>query len=615
MSGITGWIDWEKNLTLHPLIIESMTEALTSRGPDGSGNWISAHCALGHRRLSVVDLENGTQPMSREHNGHHYVIVYNGELYNAKQLRGELLSRGHTFKTTSDTEVLLLSFIEWGKECLDRFNGMYAFAIWHREEESLFMARDRLGIKPLFYSQYKDSFAFASEPKAILAHPDFNADIGREGLAELFMISPARTPGHGIFTHMRELKPGCCLEYNRNGAKLMTYWQLESKPHTDSIEDTAAMIRTLLQDAVELQLQADVPVGTLLSGGLDSSAITALAVRYFNANNRGTLHTYSVNYVDNDKHFKQNEFQPNDDTPWIERMTELLQTSHRTFTFDIPELVESLDIAMHARDMPGMADVDSSLYLFCREIKKEVTVALSGEAADELFGGYPWFHRAEALQARTFPWSLSIEQRLSLLSPELIGWLNPEQYVQQRYEEALSEVPKLKGEDEQQARMRAMFYLNLTRFAPTLLERKDRMSMAAGLEARLPFTDHRLVEYVWNIPWDMKQYGQREKGILRHALRDVLPNDVLMRKKSPYPKTHHPNYTAAVRQKLIAIINEPSSPLLPLINIDKMNELLQSDAQSSSFPWFGQLMTGPQMFAYFIQMNEWLKRYQVTINH
>lgn len=613
MSGMTGWIDWDKNLTLYPLILESMTEALTSRGPDSAGSWIADHCALGHRRLSVVDLEKGTQPMSKEYDGQHYVIVYNGELYNAKQLRGELLSRGHVFTTTSDTEVLLLSFIEWGKSCLDRLNGMFAFAIWHREEESLFIARDRLGVKPLFYSHQHNTFVFASEPKAILAHPDFNADIGREGLAELFMISPARTPGHGIYTHMKELKPGCCLEYNRNGAKLVTYWQLESKPHIDSVDETAETIRTLLQDAVELQLQADVPVCTLLSGGLDSSAITALAVNHFNANKRGTLHTYSVDYVDNDKHFTQNEFQPNEDAPWIERMTALLQTNHRTFTFDIPELVASLRVAMQARDMPGMADVDSSLYLFCREIKKEATVALSGEAADELFGGYPWFHRAEALEAQTFPWSLSTEQRVSLLSPELIDWLNPMQYVQQRYEEAISEVPKLKGEDEQQARMRAMFYLNLTRFAPTLLERKDRMSMAAGLEARLPFTDHRLVEYVWNIPWEMKQYGHREKGILRHALRDVLPHDVLTRKKSPYPKTHHPDYTAAVRQKLIDILNEPSSPLLPLINIAKMNELLQSEAQSSSFPWFGQLMTGPQMFAYFIQMNEWLKQYRVTI--
>jgi asparagine synthase (glutamine-hydrolysing) len=611
MCGITGWIDWKNDLTHYPTILENMTETLTSRGPDASGTWISSHCALGHRRLSVIDPENGAQPMQRIYRDKTYIIVYNGELYNALELRKELQSRGHSFQTHCDTEVLLMAYMEWGKASVERLNGIFAFAIWNREEQNLFVARDRVGVKPLFYSHRNGVFIFGSEPKSILAHPDFKPEVGGEGLAEIFIIGPARTPGHGIYKHMDELKPGCCLEYNRNGVKLSTYWKLESKPHTDSVEKTSETIRNLLQDTVERQLISDVPVCSLLSGGLDSSALTAFAVNYYKEKNRGKLETFSVDYVDNDKHFEENEFQPNADNPWIKRMSEFLDTNHHSIEFDTPELVEALKTVVLARDLPGMADVDASLYLFCREIKKEATVAISGEAADEIFGGYPWFHRKESLEADTFPWSLATEQRADLLSPELREWVKPQQYVSDRYQQALKEVPHLKGENREQARMREMSYLNITRFMPTLLDRKDRMSMRVGLEVRVPFCDHRLIEYVWNIPWEIKNWENREKGILRHALKGILPEDVITRKKSPYPKTHNPNYLTAVRSWLMDIIDDPTSPILQFINVKKIRQAASDD--KFNLPWFGQLMTGPQTFAYLIQVNSWLKEYQITI--
>lgn len=612
MSGITGCIDWHKDLTQHPLIIDGMTETLTSRGPDGSGTWMASHCAFGHRHLHISD-RNEAQPLSVTIRGQHVVIVYNGALYNAKQLRSDLHSKGYSFTSHSDAEVILTAYIEWGRACLQQLNGMFAFAIWNREKEALFLARDRLGIKPLFYAIQGETLTFGSEPKAILAHPEFKAEINREGLAELFAISPARTPGHGLFRYMHELIPGSYLYYDRSGVRTETYWQLESKTHTDSLQATANTIRTLLQDTVSRQLDADAPIGTLLSGGLDSSILTALAQEEYRARTNKQLPTFSVDYVDNAAYFKKSDFQPNSDQQWIELMVSYLHTTHHNITIDIPELIAALDPAMVARDYPGMADVDASLFLFSCEIKKTATVVLSGEAADEIFGGYPWFYREDALQARTFPWSLAIKERASLLSPEFNDWIQPEQYAAERYEEACEEVPHLPGEDHEQRRMREMLYLNITRFAPTLLDRKERMTMRAGLEARLPFTDHHLIEYVWNIPWQMKYYEQREKGILRHAFQGILPDEVLFRKKSPYPKTHHPLYEVAVKERLTQIINDPSAPLLSFINKDKMQTLLQSE--NSQFPWFGQLMTGPQMFAYFIQMNAWLDRYRITIVH
>ncbi|MFE5320193.1 asparagine synthase (glutamine-hydrolyzing) [Paenibacillus sp. NPDC056579] len=613
MCGITGWIDWQKDLTQYPSVLECLTDTLTNRGPDASGTWITQHCALGHRRLSVMDPANGAQPMVRKYGENTYTIVYNGELYNAPELKKELEHRGHKFHTTCDTEVLLVSYIEWGRACVDRLNGIFAFGVWNSLEQTLYLVRDRLGVKPLFYSYSDGRLLFGSEPKAILAHPDFPAQISGEGLAEIFAVGPARTPGHGVYRNMSELKPGHCMTVDRNGIQIRTYWRLESKPHEDDVDTTAQTIHELLKDTVERQLASDVPICTLLSGGLDSSALTTFAANHYKENQLGTIHTYSIDYVDNAKHFKANAFQPNSDAPWIKRMTEFLGSEHHFLEFDTPELVDSLKTVVYARDLPGMADVDGSLYLFCREIKKDATVAISGEAADEIFGGYPWFHRVEALNANTFPWSLATKERVDLLSADFVNWVKPEQYVQERYRQALSEVPRLAGEDQQQNRMREMSYLNITRFMPTLLDRKDRMSMAVGLEVRVPFCDHRLVEYVWNIPWEIKTAGDREKGILRRALRGVLPDDVLTRKKSPYPKTHNPSYLAAVKTWVLDILNDSSSPLLPFIDVAKIRALAEADANQFNLPWFGQLMTGPQLFAYLAQVDTWLRHYKVSV--
>lgn len=613
MCGITGWIDLKRDISNQSVIVQKMTGTLAPRGPDDEGMWQSEHAVLGHRRLVVVDPAGGRQPMVRTRGNNTFVLVYNGELYNTPELREELSSRGCIFQGHSDTEVLLNAYIEWGPACVERFNGIFAFAVWDEKEQSLFLARDRFGVKPLFYALRGSAFMFGSELKALLAHPAVKPEVDAEGLAEVFALGPSRTPGHGVFKDISEIKPGHSLIYNDAGVRLQRYWQLESREHSDDLDNTVAAVKNLLLDSIERQLVADVPVCTLLSGGLDSSALTAMAAGVFGREGRGPLHTFSIDYLGNEVHFNPNKFEPSPDAPWVNYIAEHFGTCHHYINIGTAELVEALTAAVRARDLPGMADIDASLYLLCREIKKRATVAQSGECADEVFGGYPWFHSEEALTGGTFPWLRAVAIRSEVFSDDLVNLIKPQEYIDRRYRETLSEVPRLPGEDPLEARRRELFYLNLTWFMSTLLDRKDRMSMATGLEVRVPFCDHRLVEYVWNIPWQMKTCDDREKGILRRALAGILPEPVLNRKKSPYPKTHNPAYLGAVRTWLGQIINDPSSPLLPLINIDTVRRMIQTEGDLFNKPWFGQLMTGPQLFAYLIQVDIWLREYKVTI--
>lgn len=614
MCGIAGWIDWREDLRHQEEAVRQMGATLVCRGPDAEGIWLSEHAAFAHRRLIVIDPEGGAQPMARGVEGRAYIIVYNGELYNMADVQRDLVARGHTLTSRSDTELLLRAYIEWGPDCVDHFNGIFAFGIWSENDQSLFLARDRLGVKPLFYAPSQERLVFGSELKAVLKNPHVPAEVDLEGLAELFFIGPARTPGHAVFRGIEELRPGHWLLCNKDGIKEHCYWRLESHPHEDDLAVTTDRVQELLYDAVSRQLVSDVPIATLLSGGLDSSAVSAFAAKALREAGKGPLHTYSVDFVDADAYFEANSFQTSRDAPWVTRVSEHLGTVHHNIVFDNPEMIQHLLRPLAARDLPGMADIDVSLFLFCQEIKKGATVALSGEAADEVFGGYPWFHREEALTAHTFPWSLQLQRRMPIVSPDLRAAINPQQYVLRRYEEALAEVPRLPGETAQDARIREISYLSITRFLATLLERKDRMSMAAGLEVRVPFCDHRLVQYVWNVPWSIRNAGGAAKAILRKAVVDVLPDDVVWRKKTPYPSTHNPAYLAAVRGWMNDILNDPSSPILPLLDATGVRAAIEDSYNKSEHkPWFGQIMGVPQMFDYLIQINAWLRDHGVKI--
>lgn len=604
-------INWQHDVRSEKTTLRNMADTLTSRGPDDSQVWLSQHAAFGHKRLAVVDPEGGKQPMIKEHNNMTYTLVYNGELYNTQELRKELKGKGHQFTTTSDTEVLLTAYIEWNEECVRYLNGIYAFGVWDSAEQQLFMARDRLGVKPLFFLESHGRFIFGSELKAILAHDDVNAEVDYSGLAEIFGLGPSRTPGHGIFKGFKELRPGHALTFSKDGLKVWRYWNMKSREHTDTVDETAKKVKSLFVDAVERQLIADVPVSTFLSGGLDSSAITAIASNNFKANDRGLLPTFSVDYEGNDQYFKVSKFQPSSDQPWIEKVADHFSTDQHNEVITGFELADLLKEAVELRDQPGMADIDSSLLWFCRKIKEHTTVSLSGECADEIFGGYPWFHDISSKQGETFPWMKSLDSRIDLLLPEWQKKLNLKSYVMDRYKETINETPRLAGESDEDARRRELLYLNMHWFMAQLLDRKDRMSMGASLEVRVPFADHKLVEYVWNIPWSMKNLHGREKGILRKALEGLLPEDVLYRKKTPYPKTFQPEYTRQVVNWMKDILADSESPLFNFVRRDRIEAIVKSEGKEFTDPWYGQLMTGPQLIAHLCQIDYWLRTYDV----
>ena len=612
MCGFVGFANLKENISSKNVIYD-MNETISKRGPDEDGYYYEKHVCLGHKRLIVIDPEGGKQPMSTMNNNDLYTIVYNGQLYNTKELRKELEENGFTFNSYSDTEVLLKSFIFWKYDVVKKLNGIFSFAIWDSSDNELFLARDHFGVKPLFYTLYNNTIIFASEIKAILKYPGIEPKLDEQSIAELFGIGPCRTAGIGIFKDIYEIKPANFAIFNDSGLHIEQYWKLESKPHYDSLGKTCEKVRFLLEDSINRQLVSDVPLCTFLSGGLDSSIITLYAANYCKRHNLPPLNTYSVDYVDNDKNFVKTDFQPNSDNFYINLMTQKLNTHHHTVTLDTPELSKALEDAMIARDFPGMADVDSSLLLFCQNVKQEATVSLTGECADEIFGGYPWFFREDALSSNTFPWSIAIDERQNLLNTEIASKVHLKDYINYRYHESLKNVDILDEDSMETAEKRKISYLTINWFMQTLLDRSDRMAMYNGFELRVPFCDYRLAEYVWNIPWEMKALKGREKGLLRYIMKDILPSEIVDRKKSPYPKTWNPTYLATVKEMLTNIMNNKNAPINNLLNRQYILDILESDGKSFSRPWFGQLMTGPQLMAYLCQVNMWLEKYQPKI--
>ena len=604
MCGIAGAVSYrcpiqdEKNRFLQ------MQKVLEPRGPDACDAYFTENAALLHTRLAVIDLKNGAQPMQTVYGGNRYTVVYNGELYNTNEIRNDLLTCGHTFVGHSDTEVLLKAYIEWREKCVDRFNGIFAFAVWDETKQSLFMARDRIGVKPFFYAQTDTHFLFASEIKALLASEFIKPEVDLQGIAEVMLIGPGRTPGYGVFRNIAELPPAHYAYFTKNGLNITQYWTLRDKPFTDSFEQTVEKVRYLVTDAITRQLVSDVPVCTFLSGGLDSSIISSVADRYFHA--RGEqLHTFTVGYKNNDKYFKAGKFQPNSDSQFVGIMNEYLHAQNHLIEIDTKELVQALYAAVDARDLPGMADVDSSLLLFCREIKKQGTVALSGECADEIFGGYPWYRDKTIRMTNGFPWAQSTKYRMTFLQDDLARQIDAENYVYEKYADTVRRTDKIQGLPDTESRMKEMMKLNLEWFMQTLLDRKDRMSMACGLEVRVPFCDYRIAEYLYTVPWEYKDYKHYEKGLLREAVKDLLPEEILWRKKSPYPKTHNPAYLAAVRIELQKVLDTKNAPLFNVVKRDAVQQLMTADVRE---PWYGQLMTTPQTIAYLVQKIYWLDK-------
>ena len=610
MCGIAGWLDSEREIDKERELTERMSLSLSRRGPDEHGEYIRRHAALLHRRLSVIDPESGQQPMSTLYEGVKYTIVYNGELYNTAELRDELRAIGFGFGTRSDTEVLLKAYCCYKEKCVEKLNGIFAFAVYEEPSGRLFLCRDRVGVKPLFYHQFSGGIVFGSEIKAILESKLIKPCVTEEGLYELFFLGPARTPGCGIFKGISELLPGEYAIYENGRLSKSRYFTLTARPHEEDEQQTIEKVRYLLTDAVERQLVSDVPMCFFLSGGLDSSIICQTAANFRKRNKQPCIDTYSIDYADNKRFFKPGRFQPNSDSDYIGLMTQSTGSRHHEVVIDNGELFDALYPSVAARDLPGYVDIDSSLLLFCKEIRKNFTVALSGECADELFGGYPWYHDHGILFEDCFPWSRSQDVRRSVLKKGILP--RGEEYVRQRYLDTISTVDHLSTDSKTDRRMREMFALNYYWFMQCLLERKDRCSMWSGLEVRVPFCDMRLVDCAYNMPWELKAYGGREKGIIRKAFEDILPREIVYRKKSPYPKTHNPEYMRLCRDRIAEILADGSRRINSLIDKDGVMHIAD-DPDSISEPWYGQLMRAPQILAYLIEVDRWLERYDVEI--
>lgn len=600
IAGILG-------LPFDPQILDGLLCTMLHRGPDATGTYMERECCLLHSRLAIIDPAGGCQPMSLSLEDEEYVITYNGELYNTQELRDSLIGLGHTFLTRSDTEVVLHAYIQWKERCVDKFNGIFAFGVWEKHNKRLFLARDRMGVKPLFYTLFSGGLLFASEIKTLLSYPGVPRELDREGAMQVVLLGPGRIPGSGVFRNIQELMPGCCGYYCRGNWKWWQYWKLRDREHTDSFDETVESVRYLVTDAIQRQMVSDVPMGTFLSGGLDSSLISAISARTM-AGER--LNTFSVDYENNEKYFVPGKFQPDSDNSYIHLMQQTLGSNHHWTVLKSEELLAELESATDARDLPGMADVDFSLLAFCREIRKEVKMALSGECADEIFGGYPWYRDPEVRDFNGFPWAQNTALRAGFLHNDILSGMDPNEFVNDHYQQTIHACDILPGMSPQEKRMKEMVNLNQSWFMQTLLDRKDRMSMACGLEVRVPFCDYRIAEYLYGVPWEFKDYRNKEKGLLRYAMEGILPQKVLWRKKSPYPKTYDPGYLACVSGMLRQLLERKDAPIYGLVKKEALVQLLDGEFV---WPWYGQLMKQPQTIAYMLQINYWLEHYGIRI--
>jgi len=615
MCGIGGFCDFTKdyieNKEYYQAVLEDIHQIQAHRGPDDSGVWLERHVGFSHARLSIIDLSTGHQPILRAIDGHIWAIVYNGELYNTAELRQQLIAAGWAFETQTDTEVILVAYLEYGPEFVTRLNGIFAFAIWDPIKEQLFLYRDRSGIKPLFFSRQHDQLLFASEIKGILACPGMKARLDHHGMNEIFSIGPARTYGCGVFQGIEEVLPGHYLVFTPDELKQICYWKLESHPHEDNYETTVEKTSALVVDAIRRQMVSDVPICTFLSGGVDSSLVSAVCAAELKKKG-DRLNTFSFDFTNNTKYFQANAFQPSEDRPYVEKMVAFLDAEHRFLECSIQDQTDCLKDSVDAHDLPAMADVDSSMLYFCSQVKPFNKVTLTGECADEIFGGYPWFHKKECFEAHTFPWTMDLSARKVLLKADFLDYLKMEEYVTARYEASVSETPRLAEDSPQEARRREIACLNQKWFMQTLLNRMDRTSMFCGLEARVPFADHRIIEYVWNVPWDMKTKDGVVKGLLRECGKNYLPEEILYRRKSPYPKTYDTHYEALLTDKVKQILADSTSPVLQFLDRNKMEKFLAAPSDYGK-PWYGQLMAGPQMLAYIWQIDYWMRKYQIEL--
>ena len=532
-----------------------------------------------------------------------------GWIRNGDALRRELREGGRLLNAdTSISRLLLHAYRLWGEKCMEKIEGPVICIVIDHEKEKLLLAADRMGeAGPVFYTAAGSSVCFASHPAPLLEAPGVSRIVDADGWREIFGLGPARTPGKTPFRDIFSLPAGHLLTADAQGFRVRRYFSIEAAPHEDDAEKTIETTRELIGLAVSDAAKFN-PV-SMLSGGLDSTVLTALLAERMQL----PLRTYSIDYEGNERHFLSGSYQPEQDAPYVEKAVRAIGCAHTRVVLRIESLIDALSDAMTARGFPGMADIDSSLLLFSRHIASEARHVVSGECGDEVFGGYPWFNREELIFKDAFPWSGSLALREKILQGDAARALHLAEYAADRWHDSLRKQPVLSGETPKETKLRQLQGVCFDYFMVNLQERAAAMGEAAGLTVLTPFCDDRLVRYIYNVPWEMKRLGGQEKGLLRSAMRGLLPDELIFRKKSPYPKTYHPLYTQLVKQTMASILSDPSAPVLQLIDKNEILRLLEGDLSPSAAPWFGQLMTGPQMLAYLIQINQWMLRYRAEV--
>jgi asparagine synthase (glutamine-hydrolysing)/putative beta-lactam synthetase len=617
MSGFVGWIDFERDISAEEATLRGMAQTMRHRGPDGEGVWLSTNAGFGHCRLATSDGDRDLQPFVLETDQGSLALCYSGHIDNIAELRSEVLGAAAHLRSSSVAEVLLQGFLLFGAELVQRLRGMFAFAVWDGRRRALTLARDRLGVKPLYYFEYPGGVAFASEPKGVLAHPRFVAAMNLSALP--ILLQPRLTlSGETPLRGLSEVPRAHVVRFAREGSRSHCYWRLVSAPHEHSFEKTALHVRELLTEIVGQQLLTDVSLGAMLSGGVDSTSIAALAAkRLRETGGDRVLDTFCIQFASDAAHFVPTELRPEVDAPYAAEAAELMGSRHRTLTAATEELFDAIPATREARDLPGWGQFDASIYLLFKQMRRHAKVALTGEAADEFFGGYPYFFKPELMARAHFPW-LGDGLRLSeYLAPDIKARIDPSGDERARYAQLLAEVPRLPGEELGEARMREVLYLGMAGPLAVILDRKDRMSSALGLEVRVPFCDHRLVEYVWNVPWSMKARGG-VKGLLKVAMADLLPRGTLSRQKSAYPQIQNPQYDQALVQEAKRIVSDKSAPSASLFDTARLTGLIVELAGMKAGGQEAKAFPGgsnpAHLLIHLVELDTWLRRHNVSIS-
>jgi asparagine synthase (glutamine-hydrolysing) len=553
MCGIAGYLTRASGLDL-PVTLRRMANAISHRGPDDEGFFESGssdgqYCiGLAHRRLSIIDLSTGHQPMGNEDSS--VQIVFNGEIYNFKLLRDELIALGHTFATHSDTETIVHAYEEWGTACVERFNGMFAFAIWDANKQRLFLARDRFGKKPLYFRQTDETLVFASEVKSLLRFPGSAAMVNKDAIWDYFAYRYVPAPAT-LFDGVRKLMPGSWASWEAGSLTEQTYYRPPDgalRSNSSVSADPVGAFLVQLDRSVEMRMGSDVPFGAFLSGGLDSSAVVGLMSRHSNL----PVKTFAVGFAESE--YSELEY--------AKEIATQFGTEHHELTVSADQLMEHLPALIRFRDAPVGEPSDIPIYLLACEAARSVKMVLTGEGADEFLGGYPKHvyeryaglyqhipgllrHEFIAPLVRALPYGFRRTKtaiaNFSISDPKerLPRWFGALSNADRL---ALVAMPTPTAEPMMRTArfdtapgntaLRNMLYFDQTSWLPdNLLERGDSMTMAASLEARMPFMDYELVEFASQLPDEWRVRGRTTKYILREAMKRMLPNSILNRPK------------------------------------------------------------------------------------